>query len=76
MEDRPYKYDINIKCDTIDEVIEEALHLVYIYLLRALIEHRRQGRNGEYERFAIELLAMLQKHRVLYTTDPTDDIDE
>jgi hypothetical protein len=76
MEVHPQKYAIYIKGNTVDEIIEEALHLVYIFLLRALREHRRQGRNGEYEAFAIGLLAMLQTHRDLYTTDPTDDIGE
>ncbi len=76
MEVHPQKYDISIKGNTVDEIIEEALHLVYIFLLRALREHRRQGRNGEYEEFAIGLLAMLQKHRDLYTTVLPDDFAE
>ncbi len=71
-----HKYVLFIKGDTLDEVAEEALHLVYIFVMRALQEHRRQGRNGKYEEFAIALLAMLQKHRDLYTTDPTDDSGE
>ena len=75
MEVHPQKYAIYIKGNTVDEIIEEALHLVYIFLLRALREHRRQGRNGAYEAFAIGLLAMLQKHRDLYTTEPTGEFD-
>jgi hypothetical protein len=65
-----HKYVLFIQGNTIDEVTEEALHLVYIFVMRALQEHRRQGRNGEYEAFALELLAMLQKHRYLYTNPP------
>src|SRR5438445_551825 len=64
------KYVIFMKGDTVDEMAEEALHYVYIYVMRALQEHRRQGRNGEYEAFALQLLAMLQKYRYLYTNPP------
>jgi len=38
--------------------------------MRALQEHRNQGRNGEYEAFALELLALLQRYRHLYTNPP------
>jgi hypothetical protein len=71
-----HKYALFIKGDTVNDIVEEALHLAYVFLMRALQEHRNQGRNGEYEAFAVEMLAMLQKHRNLYTTDPTDDIDQ
>ncbi len=64
------KYMLFIQGDTLDEVAEEALHLVYMFVMRALQEHRSQGRNGEYEAFALELLAMLQRHRYLYTNPP------
>ena len=63
-----HKYVLFIKGDTLDDVVEEGLHQVYVFLMRALQEHRRQGRNGDYESFAIELLALLQKYRPLYTT--------
>jgi len=63
-----HKYVIFMKGDTLDDVVEEGLHQVYVFLMRALQEHRRQGRNGDYESFAIELLALLQKYRPLYTT--------
>jgi len=36
-----HKYVLFIKGDTLDEVSEEALHLVYIFVMRALQEHRR-----------------------------------
>jgi len=66
-----HKYVLFIKGDTLDDIVEEGLHVVYAFLPRALQEHRRQGRNGEYETFAVELLALLQKYRYLYTT-PVD----
>jgi hypothetical protein len=65
-----HKYVLFIKGDTLDDVAEEALHLVYVFVMRALQEHRRQGRNGEYEEFALQLLAMLQRYRSVYTNPP------
>jgi len=65
-----HKYVFFTKGDTLDEILEEGLHQVYVYAMRALQEHRRQGRNGEYETFAVELLALLQKYRYLYTAPP------
>jgi hypothetical protein len=62
-----HKYFIFIKGETVEEVAEEALHLVYVFVMRALQEHRNQGRNGEYETFALQLLALLQKYRHLYS---------
>jgi hypothetical protein len=62
------KYLIYIRGNTLDEATEEALHLAYWLLTRALLEHRRQGRNGDYETFAVEMLALLQRCRHLYTT--------
>ncbi len=40
------KYVLSIKVDTLDQAAEEALHLAYIFVMRALQEHRSQGRNG------------------------------
>ena len=65
-----HKYVIFMKGDTLDEMAEEALHFAYIFVMRALQEHRSQGRNGEYETFALQLLALLQKYRHLYSTPP------
>jgi len=76
MKGHPYKYVLFIKGDTVDEIVEETLHLVYIFVMRALREHRRRGRTGKYEEFAIGLLAMLQEHRDLYTTEAVNEIDE
>ena len=60
-------YIIYIRADSLNEITEQALHLVYFYLARSLEEHRRQGRNGDYEAFAVEVLALLQRYRHLYT---------
>jgi hypothetical protein len=69
------KYLIYIRGNTLDEATEEALHLAYWLLTRALLEHRRQGRNGDFEAFALEVLASLQKYRHLYTTQDTETHD-
>ncbi len=61
-----------LRGNTLDEATEEALHLAYWLLTRALLEHRRQGRNGDYETFAVEVLASLQRNRHLYTTQNTE----
>ncbi len=66
----PQKYLIVIRGSTIKGMTEEALHFVYLFLGRALTEHRLEGENGEYETFAIGVLALLQKYRHLYTTLP------
>ena len=66
-----YQYLIYIRGDSLDEVTEESLHLTYLFLSRALRQHRQEGRNGEFETFAVETLALLQKYRYLYTT-PAD----
>ncbi len=63
-----HKYVLFIKADNVNEVAEEAMHIVYLFLGRALQEHRREGRNGAYESFAVEILALLQRNRPLYTT--------
>jgi hypothetical protein len=66
------KYLIYIRGNTLYEATEEALHLAYWLLTRALLEHRRQGRNGEYEDFAVGVLALLQRYRHIYTTQESE----
>jgi len=66
----PQKYFIVIRGNTLGEMAEEVLHFAYYFLSRALTEHRQEGKNGEYEAFAVEVLALLQKYRYLYTTPP------
>jgi len=69
------QYLIYIRGDALDEVTEQALHLTYFFLMRALQEHRRQGRNGEFEAFAVQILALLQQNRHLYTVDTSAEPD-
>ena len=65
------QYLVYVRGNSLEEATEEALHLAYWFLTRALQEHRRQGRNGEYEAFAVGVLALLQEYRHVYTTgDP------
>ena len=64
------KYFIVIRGNTLSEMAEEVLHFAYYFLSRALTQHRQEGKNGEYEAFAIEVLALLQKYRYLYSTPP------
>ena len=68
------RYFIVIRGNTGAAMTEESLHFAYFFLSRALIEHRREGRNGEYEEFAVGVLALLQKYRYLYSTtrEPPD----
>ena len=64
------KYIIVIRGHTLDGMTEEALHFAYLFLTRALQQHRREDKNGEYEAFAVGVLALLQKYRYLYITAP------
>ena len=70
------QYLIYIRGDSLDQVTEESLHLTYFFVGRALQEHRRRGRNGEYEEFAVELLALLQRCRHVYTTKVDEPADQ
>ena len=63
------QYLIYIRGNSLEEATEEALHVAYWFLTRALQEHRKQGRNGEYEAFAVGVLALLQRYRHVYTID-------
>jgi len=62
------QYLIYVRGNSLEAATEEALHLTYWFLTRNLQEHRRQGRNGDYEEFAVGVLALLQRYRHLYTT--------
>lgn len=64
------QYLIYIRADTLDEATEESLHLSYWFLTRRLQDHRRQGRNDEFEAFALQVLALLQQYRHTYTSPP------
>lgn len=67
----PENYVIIIRGSTLEDITEEALHFAYAFLARSLHQHRLEGKNGEYEAFAISVLALLQSYRHLYTK-PTD----
>lgn len=43
------KFFIVIRGDSVVEMSEEVLHFAYHFLSRALIQHRHEGENGEYE---------------------------
>jgi hypothetical protein len=64
------RYFIVIRGNTVAAMTEESLYFAYFFLTRALNEHRREGRNGEYDEFAVGVLALLQKYRHLYTSPP------
>ena len=64
----PRYYEINIRGSTLEDITEEALHFAYACLARSLHQHVLEGKNGEYESFAVGVLALLQKYRRLYTT--------
>ena len=66
----PRYYEINIRGSTLEDITEEALHFTYACLTRSLQQHRLEGKNGEYEAFAVGVLALLQKYWFLYTTPP------
>ena len=63
------QYLIYVRGNSLEAATEEALHLTYWFLMRALQEHRKQGRNGDYETFAMGVLALLQRYRHVYTTE-------
>src|SRR5438445_11638918 len=56
-----HKYGIFMKGDTLAELAEEALHFAYIFVMRALQEHRSRGRTGTSEAFASHHRLMLQR---------------
>ncbi len=65
------KYAIIVNGDNLNEAVEEAAHLLYLLLGRALQEHRRSHiKECGFEEFALEALAMLQKYRPVYTNPP------
>ena len=66
------EYAIIVNGDNLDEAVEEAAHLLYFLLGRALQAHRRIHTEGcEFEEFALEALALLLKYRQAYTNPPT-----
>lgn len=68
MTDTPRKYAIIVDGDSLDEAVEEAAHLLYLLLGRALRAHRRDhAEECGFEAFALETLAVLAKYRSVYS---------
>ena len=68
MPDGLQKYAIIVDGDSLDEAVEEAAHLLYLLLGRALRAHRRaHTEECGFEPFALEALALLAKYRHLYS---------
>jgi hypothetical protein len=66
-----HKYSIMVNGDNLDEAVEEAAHLLYLLLGRALQAHRRiHSEECGFEEFALEALALLLKYRSAYTNPP------
>jgi hypothetical protein len=76
MTDSFKKYAIIVDGDSLDEAVEEAAHLLFLLLGRALRAHRRDHvEECGFEGFALEALAMLAKYRGVYSRDlPKDTI--
>ncbi len=64
------RYFIVLRGNTLDAMTEDVLHFAYLFLGRALAERQQQGKDEEYEAFALGVLALLQKYRHVYTTLP------
>ncbi len=64
------QYLIYIRADSLDEATEQSLHFAYWFLTRALQEHQRRGSSGDFESFALQVLALLQQYRHTYSTPP------
>jgi len=70
MSDGQPKYAIIVDGDSLDEAVEEAAHLLYLLLGRALRAHRRDHyEECGFEGFALETLALLTKYRNIYSRD-------
>ena len=77
MTNTPPKYAILVDGDSLDEAVEEAAHLLYLLLSRALAVHRRNHTEEcGFEDFALETLAALAKHRNIYSHDVAVDPSE
>ncbi len=74
MSDGPPKYAIIVDGDSVDEAVEEAAHLLYLLLGRALRAHRRDHyEECGFEGFALETLAVLVKYRNIYSGEMPRD---
>lgn len=70
MTDSFKKYAIIVDGDSLDEAVEEAAHLLFLLLGRALRAHRRDHvEECGFEGFALEMLAILTKYRNAYSKE-------
>ncbi len=70
MTEGPSKYAIIVDGDSLDEAVEEASHLLFLLLGRALRAHRRDHvEDSGFEEFALETLAVLTKYRDVYSRE-------
>ncbi len=68
MAEAPPKYAIVVDGNDLDEAVEEAAHLLYHLLGRALRAHRRDHvEECGFEEFALEMLAVLARYRSIYS---------
>jgi len=71
------KYAIIVDGDSLDEAVEEAAHLLYLLLGRALRAHRRDHvEECGFEEFALETLAVLANYRHKYSREVLPRRDE
>jgi len=71
MTEIPQKYAIIVNGDSLNEAVEEAAHVLYLLLGRALQAHRQShSEDCAFEEFALEALALLLKYRQAYTNLP------
>ncbi len=67
------KYAIIVDGDSLDEAVEEAAHLLYLLLGRALRAHRRDHiEECGFEEFALETLALLVRYRSIYSREVSE----
>ena len=70
MTDSFKKYAIIVDGDNLDEAVEEAAHLLFLLLGRALRAHRRLHiEECGFEEFALEMLAVLTRYRNAYSKE-------
>jgi hypothetical protein len=66
----PRYYEIIMHGNTLDRITEDSVRFAYAFVSLSLRQHRIEGKNGEFETFAVEFLAHLQKYWYVYTTPP------
>ena len=75
MTDSFKKYAIIVDGDNLNEAVEEAAHLLFLLLGRALRAHRRDHTEEcGFEEFALETLTILGKYRSAYSRSEAEGI--